>query len=257
MRMMSPITEMKIYAGHDENFFLLEDFIKPVKVILPVENDAEADKIKVSHYDSVHLKWDDVDHTWLASQQKFTVYPKKSGAVAAVAAKPAGIVTGSGIEQTLKNILSTYRMPSLSPDNPDLEKELTVTEGIKHLMDIMPYEYQNSDIIEKALRAGLLLPGAPKGNALFSKEEAIYAAVAVYRKKTGQNIPDSTWILDETPYSSEIRPQYRSAAAFALINGIIPENGMFSPKKPITRSELLVIIENILIMTGEICYNQN
>jgi len=252
MRIMSPITEMKIYAGREESFFLLEDFIKPVKVILPVENTAEADKIKVRHYDSVRLKWDDVDYTWIASQQKFAVYPKKSGAIAAAATKPADITAGSGIEQTLKNILSKYEMPSLSPDSPEMGKELTVIEGIKHLMDIIPYEYQNGDVTEKALRAGLLLPGSYEGNAPFLKEEAIYAAVALYRKKTGQNIPDSTWILNQIPNASEIRPQYRKAAAFALSNGIIPENGMFLPKTPITRSELLIIIENVLIMAGEL-----
>ncbi len=253
MRLMAPVTEMKVYAGREESFFLLEDFTKPVKVLLPIENTVEADKIKVRHFDPVRLKWEKVDYTWLASQQKFAVYPKKSGAVAAAATKPAGIVTGSGIEQTLKNILSIYRMPSINPDNPVLEKELTVTEGIKHLMDIIPYEYQNGDVAEKALRAGLLLPGSANGNALFSKEEAVYAAVAVYRKKTGQNISDLSQVLSQIPDASEIRPQYRSAVAFALGNGIVSESGgMFSPKMPITRSELLVIIENILIMTGEI-----
>lgn len=253
MRMMAPITEMEIYAGHEESFFLLEDFIKPVKVILPVENDVEADKIKVRHYDSVRLKWDDVDYTWIAPQQKFAAYPKRSGAIAAAAIKPAGITAGSGIEQTLKNILSRYQMPSIPAGNQEFENELTVSEGIKHLMDIIPYEYENGDVTEKALRAGLLLPETANGNALLSKEEAAYAAVAVYRRKTGQNIPDSTWILEQIPNASEIRPQFRAAVAFALSNGIIPEgDGMFLPKIPITRSELFIIIENILIMAGEI-----
>jgi len=253
MRMMTPITEMKIYAGREESFFLLEDFIKPVKVILPIENAEEANKMKVRHYDSVRLKWDDVDYTWIASQQKFAAYPKRSGAVAAAAIKPVNIAAGSGIEQTLKNILSIYQMPSIPQGNPELEKELTVTEGIKHLMDIIPYEYENGDVTEKALRAGLLLPGISEENALFRKDEAVYAAIVVYRKKTGRNIPDFTSILAQFPNASEIRPQYRSAVAFALSNGIIPESGgMFLPKAPITRSELLVLIENILTMAGEI-----
>ncbi len=251
---MSPVTEMTVYAGYEESFLPLDGFLRPVKVMLPLADAEDVDRIKIRYYDTTRGKWEDIENTWVAAEKKMAAYPEKNGAIAAISTKTTAYLAGTGMQQTLANILEKYEMPSLSTADPELEKELSVSEGMKHLMDIIPYQYGQEDVIEKALRAGLLAPQFQKNeNSPIRRDEAIYASMMVYRKKTGYNIPDETEVLNQFVDAGQIIEPYRAAVAFALGNGMINVSGEhFLPQDSMTRSEILKIIEKILILAGEI-----
>ncbi len=254
-RFVIQATEIKVLAGLDKSYQLLGEFARPVRVSLPVEP-RDADKLEPRLYDAERGAWENVDHMWLQFEEKLAVYPQKSGAVAVTGVQAGSYpdAAGSGLEKTVENILSLYDMPSIPAGSLNPGKELTVAEGMMHLMDVIPYEYRNENVYEKALRAGLLHPQYLKeANAPLRRDEAIYAAVMLLRRKLGTEISgDENDLRMFTDYD-RITIVYRSAVAFAAGNGIIEsKTGVLAPQQTITRAELLKLIERVLFFAGEL-----
>ena len=87
------------------------------------------------------------------------------------------------------------------------------------------------------------------------RDEAIYAVMMVYRKKTGQNFTEyadcdrsKNLFVD----FNNVKEPYQQAIACAIQNGIvIGYNNILEPDRPITRGELLTIIGRALTYIGE------
>ena len=125
---------------------------------------------------------------------------------------------------------------------------------MKYLFDIIPYEYGNANITEKAVRSGLLHPQyINSGNEPLRTDQAVYAAVMVLRRKTGINISNVPVSPEYANFISETGEPFRDAVSFAVANGILSDyiDGM-NPGSTITLYELLEIIEKILMYAGEL-----
>lgn len=247
-----PATEMKVLAGIGNSFLPLGEFTRPLKVTLPVENEAVG-KIMMRYYDTERGRWEELQNTWLPMEGKIAAYPEKSGAIAATRLRLDSYtdIAGSAMAVTVQNVLSLYAMPSLPVGYLKPDNEITLTEGMKHLLDIIPYEYGKEDVIRTAVRAGLLVPQNIGADAKLRRDEAVYAAMNILGKKTGQKITGDINVLTQYDDSSGIVLHYREACAFAVANGIIGSEGKLYPERIITRAELLSIIEKVLVLAGE------
>jgi hypothetical protein len=99
-----------------------------------------------------------------------------------------------------------------------------------------------------------LIPQYKKGESEpLRRDEAIYAAVMIYHRKTGQVIKGDTKNLESFSDWEQVQESCREAMDFAVTAGIVvgDQKGL-SPQREITRLELLVIIERLLLLTGEI-----
>lgn len=251
-----PATETKVFAGFSDNFMPLGNFVRPIKVTMPIDNPGDMDKIQVRYYDSERGKWEEIENMWLPSFGIIAAYPEKSGSVAVTGPninRYQGI-TDSELKILLQNILSLYEMPSLPNIKLNPAEELTLSEGMRGIFDIIPYVYKDDDIIEKAIRAGMVLPmDNIDRNQPLRRDEAVYAIMMVYRKKTGSEFMG--FPINENLFNdfNQVKEQYREAVAFAAENGIVVGNkGYFEPGRTITRGELLIIIGRLLQSAGEI-----
>jgi len=246
--------ELQVLAGIGNAFAPIGKFTRPVKVMFSAEN-KDAEQLRLRLYDSERGKWGELYGTWIAAEAKWAAYPQTSGVVAALMPKAEHFsdIAGSTTEVTVQNLLSLYSMPSLPQGALNPGKELTIGEGMKHLLDIIPYVYGNEDIVKTAQRAGLLIPSKSMSAGMpLQRDAAIYAAVNLLGKKTAQRITGDITTLSKVEDYTEIRPEYRAACAFAAANGMIPVQGRLYPGKTITRAELLDLLEKVLWLAGEL-----
>ncbi len=253
-----PVTETKVYAGFNESFMPLGEFVRPIKVSLPLQNVSDIEKIQVRYYDSYKGKWGSIGNTWLSSEKIIAAYLTSSGAVAVTEPHTNKYqnILNSELKIILQNILNLYEMPSLPVKDLNPNEELTLFEGICNIMDIIPYDYGQEDVLDKALRAGILISGNNMSRNLpMRRDEAIYAVMMVYRKKTGQNFAeyaDCDRSKNLFADFNNVKEPYQQAIAFAIQNGIvIGYNNILEPDRPITRGELLTIIGRALTYIGE------
>ena len=77
--------------------------------------------------------------------------------------------------------------------------------------------------------------------------------MVILRKKTGIDFNADTNALNSYKDSGQIGAGYRQAMAFAIANGVLTtENDSLQPQGSVTRSEILRIIERVLILAGEL-----
>jgi hypothetical protein len=255
-RFALPVTETKVYAGINESYMPLGEFVRPLRVTLPFNTPADIEKTKVRYFDSSNGKWADVENVWLPGEGKFAVYLPGSGAVALTQpdTNKYQSVSNPELKIILTSILQLYEMPSLSGKDLNPTEELTIYEGVCNILDIIPYDYQKENVLDKAIRAGILLPDSKRNKDTYMRrDEAIYAIMMVYRKKTGHNISGNVINPDLFYDYENIKEPYREAVAFAYENGIVTGfNKYFRPDETITRGELLIIIGRVLMNIGEI-----
>lgn len=250
-----PVSEIDVTAGKGESFYPIGDFVLPVRVSFAIDS-GKAEKANTRFYDFGDGKWYDVKNLYFPDEQKITVYPEKSGAVA-VTELSFNNKNYSGdykLDSLIRNIMSRYEMPSISGKKPDFSRELTINEGMKYLFDVMSYEYGNANIAEKAVRAGLLQPQyINSGEEPLRTDQAIYAAVSVLCRKTGADISDTSVPEQYSKYINAVQEPYKEAVSFAIANGLADSSVInMLPDKPITAYQLLSIIERILVYAGEI-----
>ncbi|ANX00438.1 hypothetical protein CSTERLE_01940 [Thermoclostridium stercorarium subsp. leptospartum DSM 9219] len=249
-----PVTGISVTAGLDESFYPIGDFARPVRVAFSLEPE-KAEGSDTRFYDFDDGKWYAVKNLYSPEEQKIMVYPEKSGAIAVTTAYTVRNVSSgdSGLDAVIRNITSKYEMPSLSGRNIDYSKKLTINEGMKYLFDVIPYDYGNANITEKAVRAGLLHSQyINSGTQPLRTDQAIYAAVMVLRRKTGINISGYSVSPEYNAFMNSVQEPFKEAVAFAVSNGLL--DGYVNEMKPgstITLRELLRIIERILVYAGE------
>ncbi len=249
-----PAADLKVLAGAGNSFLPVGDFTRPLKVMLPIENQ-KTEQLRLRLFDHERGKWTDLAGNWVTAEAKLAAYPQSSGVIAALQPKAEffGDIAGSATDVTVQNLLSLYPMPSLPSAAVNPNKELTISEGMKHLLDILPYEYGKEDIVQTAMRAGLLIPSKDKNAGMpLRRDAAVYAAVSLLGKKTAQRLTGDTAALSNVEDYSAIQTEYRTACAFAVENGMIPGQGRFNPEKTITRADLLSLLEKVLQLAGEL-----
>lgn len=250
-----PASEISVTAGYGESFFPIGEFVRPVRISFSV-NPEKVEESDTRFYDFDDRKWYDVKSTYFPEEQKIAVYPVKSGAVAITGTNYTRD-TYSGdykLDTIIRNITLKYEMPSLSGKNTDYSKKLTINEGMKYLFDVIPYDYGNANITDKAVRAGLLHSRyINSGTAPLRTDQAIYAAVSVLNKKTQVNISNASVSSEYDYFINATQEPFREAVKFAIANGILDGyiNEM-QPENTITLYEMLAIIERVLVYAGEL-----
>ncbi len=249
---IKPVSEIYVTIGQDESFYPIGNFGRPIRLSMPI-TDEDMKKASVRFYDFNIGNWLDIDSKYMSEEQKVLAFPEKSGAVAITEINKVQSLSDNRIDAATRNIMTKYEMPSLLGKNLDYSKELTISEGMKCLFDIIPYEYGNTNVYEKAVRAGLLLPQLSKtGTEPLSAQVAIYAAVEALNKKVRVDVKGFADLQDYGHLVADVQEPYKNAVAFTIANGIIDHGEEMHFKSAITLEEYLEILERILIYAGEI-----
>ncbi|MBP7176063.1 MAG: fibronectin type III domain-containing protein [Thermoclostridium sp.] len=249
-----PAADLQVLAGNGNSFMPVGEFTRPIIVSLPVENQ-DGERLRPRLFDHETGKWAELAGNWMAGEAKMMAYPQSSGIVAVLQPKSEHFedIAGTATDVTVQNLLSLYAMPSLPSGAINPGRKLTISEGMKHLLDIIPYEYGNEDVVRTSQRAGMLLASKnTDASTPLRRDAAVYAAVSLLGKKTAQRLTGDIRVLSQIEDYDSIQTEYRQACAFAVANGMIEGRGRFNPDTTITRSELLSLAEMVLQLAGEL-----
>jgi hypothetical protein len=176
----------------------------------------------------------------------------------AIVAATWGVETSSGvpayISESMDKIQSVFNLKSLQTKTFSYEASMTQIDVLKIILDVVPTDYTDSDITQKASRAGIIDSVSDAGNVVCRRDKAVGMLAALYKLKTHQSIvPEKPAVWAQYTDLSKADPKYLSAYKFALENGIIKGSGTFVyPDKITTFGDFLVMLERTLRLCGEL-----
>ncbi|HHW47935.1 MAG TPA: fibronectin type III domain-containing protein, partial [Clostridiaceae bacterium] len=158
--------------------------------------------------------------------------------------------------RSIKNVASAHALKSIPGRKFDPDSFITVDEAVKFMLDMMDYDYGN-DYMILAVRSGIASSGdVGNANRLCTREKLITMTVRLYELKSGEKAVASGGNITSYKDINEVSPGALQKVKFAIENGIIISrfSDTLGPKDPVTRAEAMVLLEKLLVFTGEISY---
>ena len=269
MAFRTPVTELRVSAGQGDRYSGLTGFVKPVQATLPVADlgSYRRDEIAVSTWKAPGL--------WSRQESRLNyeagtlsadlrdpapvVATVRSISTTAAPTGTTGIATAadalpSWVSSGLNNILRAYDLPSLPAGSWEASDPVTPELLAKMVLDVVPYDWSESDPLVSAVHAGFL-PVADATGFRVRREQAIHAVVALIAKKTGEKpIPVNPSAWNDFSDWAGVDFSYRDAVRFAVENGLVTGNasGLLNPNVSITIGELVVLLERALMISGDL-----
>ncbi len=251
-----------ITASDGSSSIALTELNKPLKVIFPY-TDINWYKEGITS----GFIFDPVSSTWkrLGTSAKYTPDGNK-GFVSVETLSPGKMaiaeqgsnyyddIGGHWAEAAIKNIASAHDIKSVPGRIFSPDKNITVGEAVKFMLDIMDYSY-DSDYMVQAARARIIgSEDASSPDKLCTREKAIAMVVRLYEIKTGvsagiTNVPDVKF-SDLYKVTAALLPKVN----FAVQNGIVigRNSNTLDPGGPLSRAETAAMLEKLMVLTGEI-----
>ncbi|RCX11236.1 S-layer family protein [Anaerobacterium chartisolvens] len=256
------VVRLEVSAYDGGNSIPVNAFNKPLKVIVPYDGSTWYKEGITSGY-----VYDDSTGQWkkAGSSNTFDI-DNERGNLSFETIIPGGIaaadtgkaffddIYGTRYEDSITKIASVYNLKSVSGRTFRPSKSLTVSDGIKLVMDVYGYSY-GADFMSTAAKAGFIAPAdISNASAGCTREKATVMAVRLYELKTGEKSkPDSGFSSGYSDLNG-VAAVNTSRVRFAIQNGMVEGKSAtaFGPKDIITRGELMGILEKVLVIAGEI-----
>ena len=163
-------------------------------------------------------------------------------------------IGGHMFEDAISNVSSVHELKSIKGRKFEPDKECTIGDAVKFMLDAMDYNYGN-DYMNIAVKSGLISRSdVNSANVKCTREKAIAMVVRLYELKTGT--------VARTEYKSytifndmdKVDPGLVEKVSFAAENGIaIGKTGKnLMPDSIITRGEIMGLLERMMMLSGEI-----
>ncbi|MDP4180047.1 MAG: S-layer homology domain-containing protein [Bacillota bacterium] len=240
----------------------VQKFDKPMKIVFPYYDEQWYHEGKTSGYtyDTQNMKWNKLSTTAKFNKDDDKGFVSIEALTAGnVAVAEAGNnyyddISGNWAESSINNVASICNLKSIPGRlfNPD--KNISVGETVKLMLDIMNVDYDNEYMVTAAKAQLITTDDVSKPDENCSKEKTIAMISRLYEIKTGKsgklsNI-SKTGFMDLNKVSTRYLPQIN----FAIQNGIVIGNdkNYLSPSGNVTRAEVISMIEKLLVLTGEL-----
>jgi hypothetical protein len=157
-------------------------------------------------------------------------------------------------KSSIIKVASMHKLKSISGKKFYPERFATIGDSVKFMLDVLDYDY-SSDYMTAAVRAGLVSrDDHGSAGAECTREKAIMMAVRVYELKSGEKAVPPAYSLNLYEDMNRVSPAALPKIKFAAESGIIISRfeNILGPKDPVTRAELMVLIEKVMVLAGEI-----
>ncbi len=155
---------------------------------------------------------------------------------------------------SINNVASVHEIRVVTDRTFEPEKYVTNGDAVKFMLDMIDYSY-GSNYLNVAVKAGLLSAAdAVQPSVECTREKLVSMTIRIYELKSSEKAVasrDDTGVYKD---ASEISSKYLPKIKYAVENGIIISrfSNVFGPKDPITRGELMILLEKLLVFSGEL-----
>lgn len=159
------------------------------------------------------------------------------------------------IKESLKKIQSIYDLKSIKHNSFNHNSLMTLKDALMLIFDVIPTQYNEYDIAQKAASAGLINSISEATNASIRRDKAINLLVSFYKFRTRENIiPTKPEVWSHYTDLGRAENRYLASYKFALEMGIIQGNAtnLAYPDRLVTLGEFIVMLERTLRVCGEL-----
>lgn len=163
-------------------------------------------------------------------------------------------ISTSYARNAIANVAKLHELKSVTGKKFEPNKNLTIGDGVKFMLDIMDYEY-GTGYMTIAAKAGIVSSAdTGRSGEYCTREQLISMAVRICELKTseraGNDSVDLTMYKDIGEASPALLPKIRYAQRTGVITSRFSD--MLGPKDIVTRAEAMVLIEKLLRYAGEL-----
>ncbi len=156
--------------------------------------------------------------------------------------------------KAIGNVAKAHELKSVAGKKFEPNKNLTVGDGVKFMLDIMDYDY-GTGYMTTAAKAGIV-NAADIGRAgeYCTREQLISMSVRVCEIKTSERAGNDNTDLSIYKDIEQVSPALLAKIRYAQRTGVITGrfSDMLGPKDIVTRAEAMVLLEKLLRYAGEI-----
>ncbi len=234
-------------------------FHKGLKINLPIDEkvDYKEDKTMALYCENNSSKWNEMETTIRTDKENeyinFSIPASGNIALGEEEAKYFNDVFYNDYKISLENVSSIHKLKSIVGDEFRPDDFATIAETTKIMLDILDYNYGN-DYLNTAVKAGIILSSdKEKPNDECLREKAIAMVVRAYEIKTRKNATykNNTSVFEDL---NKVDSKVIQKVLFGIENGLVVGRGLnlLQPKEPITRMEIIVMLEKMMALAGEI-----
>lgn len=161
-------------------------------------------------------------------------------------------IYGHIYEDSIINVAFIHKLKSINGRLFEPEKAATLGAAVKLVFDTLDYDY-GSEYMESAVKVGMI-KADKLSNEVCTRQEAACMATVLYEKKSGSKAQTEADMIFSYSDYSKIDKALLNRVTFAVENGFVPEvsPSLLKPTDPVTKGELMYMIEKALALAGEI-----
>lgn len=255
-----PLGKMDVSLDTGASNFLIKEFGTPLVVKYPYTSmvDYVEGKTYGYIYNPLVDNWDqqvssnqyDVDNN-----SGFISFQSQTPGLFGVANRTTGLfddIYDNEYEDSIINVAFIHKLKSIKGRLFEPDKSATVGEAVKLVFDTIDYDY-GSEYMESAAKAGLIKANKLSGT-ICTRQEAACMATVLYEIKSGTKGQANVDVIKSYSDYSKIDKALLNKVTFAVENGFVPDAAAskLNPTGPVTRGELMYMIEKALALVGEI-----
>lgn len=255
MQIKTPVTDFKVMyrAGSSP----IQKLAKAIRVEMPVSGltSFAKDQIKAYSYNS-YQGWYTLPTLTDYAQSQVVGELEKPGPIVAAA---TGVTPSTNsplyITQSMEQIQAVFELKSLKGKSFNASASITQKDALKLIFDVIPAEFSDADIIQKAVSAKLIKSTSDISGGYTRRDKAVEMLISMYKFKTRESIlPTNSGLWAYYKDMNKVDSRYLNSFRFALENGIVEGNGsnLLYPDKLITYGDFLVMLERTLKLCGEL-----
>ncbi|MCX7746353.1 MAG: S-layer homology domain-containing protein [Clostridia bacterium] len=262
MKFKTGISSVKMNALDGINPYPVDELKRPLKVVVTYEDNNWYKEGITSGvvYDPALSKWNKTPTSGSYDVNKgkgnVSFETKKLGdmAVAESGSDFFDDIVGHWAENAINNVASIHELKSIKGRKFDPNNYASTGYAVKIMMDVLDYNYEEDYMITAAKSGIINFSNAEDPQSLCKRENAVAMVVRVYEIKSGNEaipaINKPANYIDMGQVSRELYPRVKFAVENGLVNG--KTSSTLAPKEPVTRGEVMALLEKMLAYIGEI-----
>lgn len=255
-----PLAEIGVSLNTGATNIKISEFATPLIVSYPfsAQKDYVEGKTLGYYYNTRESNWNK-QNTWA----KFDVdnnlgaisFQSQTPGLFAVADRTANLfddIYGYKYEFSIINVAYIHKLNSVTSRMFEPDENATIGDAIKLVFDTLDYSY-GSEFMQSAAKAGFIKSNK-SSSTICTRQEAACMAATLYKIKSSTSIQANAATISSYSDYSKIDKDILNKVAFAVENGFVPDasSSKLNPTAPVTRGELMYMIEKALALAGEI-----
>jgi len=254
MTIITPVTDFRFSYI---NGSLISAINLPIRVELPVAGITSymQGQIKTFAYNSMQGWYKLPTYTDYSHSRVIGELDKPGAVVAATERIKPQTTVPAYIRESMDRIQKIYDLKSIKDKNFNHNALMTQKDVLKLLFDVIEAEYNEYDIVQKALSAGFINDAGEVDGSYVRRDKAVDLLIRLYKFKTRENpVPSKPGVWSHFTDLSKTDSRYLNSYKVALEMGIIQGNAtnLAYPDRMVTLGEFLAMLERTLRICGDL-----